>query len=309
MKVNYPCDLHCHTLRSDGNESPKDFIDRAAARGLKVVAITDHDVMPPKFVETDKGQVDAVDYACSQGLVLMPGVEFSCDTSTEDVHIVAFGCDFTDARFLEMEKDIKRSKVEAYQRLVEIMAQKGIPITWEALLENKGNPLKEEEIQKKRIFQFVAETGLVETWRDAKNMVQTDPDYDIKRRKPDPETVIALIHDTGGMSILAHPFLINHAVMPREAYIEKLIDAGLDGIEAAYNYSKTSYRGDLSDREIERIVRETYETRGLMISGGSDYHGEWKKGMENPREIGDAGVSLEDFRKMKIYKYVKKECG
>jgi predicted metal-dependent phosphoesterase TrpH len=307
--TNYPCDLHCHTNRSDGSESPKDFLDRASARGMKAVAITDHDIMPPKEVVCEGQSLDIVAYACSKGVVLLPGVEFSCDTQTEDVHIVAFGCDFTDERFKAMETKIKKSKVESYQKLVNIMARKGLPITWEALLASSEKPLKESEIQKKMIFQFIADQGIVPTWRDAKNMVQMDPDYAVYREKPAPETVIKLIKETGGTSILAHPFLINHASLLREDYIKKLVDAGLDGIEAAYNYSKTNYRGDLSDREIELIVRSTYEPMGLMISGGSDYHGEWKKGMANPREIGDAGVTLEAFKEMKIYEYVKRECG
>ena len=309
MKTKYVCDLHCHTLRSDGNETPKEFIDRAATLGMKVLAITDHDVMPPKFVESEGEEVDIVEYACSKGIVLLPGVEFSCDTETEDVHIVAFGCDFSDERFQRIEAEIKKSKVVSYKKLVSIMAEKGIPITWEELLANGGTPLLEEEIQKKRIFQFIADQGVVPTWRDAKNMVQMDPDYKIHREKPDPCFVIELIKATGGLSILAHPFLINHETMTRQAYIEQLIAAGLDGIEAAYNYSKTNYRGKLTDRDIETIVRERYEPAGLMISGGSDYHGEWKTGMINPREIGDGGLTIEAFRKTKLFEYVKKECG
>ena len=75
-------------------------------------------------------------------------------------------------------------------------------------------------------------------------MVQTDSDYAIGREKLDPCVVIGLIKETSGLSILAHLFMINHTSIPREAYNSRLIDGGLDGIEAANNYSKTNYHGE-----------------------------------------------------------------
>ena len=77
-------------------------------------------------------------------------------------------------------------------------------------------------------------------------------------------------------------------------YIEKLIEAGLDGIEASYTYYKTSYSGKLTKQEIYDDIREYYGDR-LFISGGSDYHADGKKGVKNPREIGDCGITLEEF--------------
>lgn len=85
--------------------------------------------------------------------------------------------------------------------------------------------------------------------------------------------------------------------MDRAAYIDRLIGAGLDGIEASYPYSKTSYGGTLTPAEIEREVREHYADRVAIISGGSDYHADFKKGVkkEKARNIGECGITAEYF--------------
>jgi hypothetical protein len=105
----------------------------------------------------------------------------------------------------------------------------------------------------------------------------------------------------GGVAILAHPHLIDERVpwkskpVTRYEYIEKLIAAGLDGIEACYPYEKTSYKGSASRFEVEREIKNRYSGRLAVISGGSDYHDDGKKGVRDPRFIGECGVSWEYF--------------
>ena len=100
---------------------------------------------------------------------------------------------------------------------------------------------------------------------------------------------------------MAHPYLVNEPVhlpsgtMSREQYIDRLIEGGLDGIEACYTYSKTSYSGTLSQEEIEAQVRDLYSGRVSIISGGSDYHADAKKGAKKVRETGECGITLEYF--------------
>ncbi|MDD4462582.1 MAG: PHP domain-containing protein, partial [Eubacteriales bacterium] len=93
-KAKYPCDMHTHSNRSDGNDSPQALIDLAVERGLRVLVLSDHDVRPPKQIEIDGRTIDPVEYAASRGLIFIPGIEFSCDTENDDVHIVGIGCDF-----------------------------------------------------------------------------------------------------------------------------------------------------------------------------------------------------------------------
>ena len=313
---NYPVDLHCHSTRSDGADTPQELIDHAAALGMKILAITDHDIRPPKEIrisssvkapgecdEAASSCVDAVDYAWSRGLRLLRGIEISCETTAEDCHIVCLGCDWTDPWFDELEKSVVESKIGSYRELVRRLSADGMAMTWEEVLDNGGNPIAEDQVQKKMIFELIARKGYQKDWSAAKLMVKNTPAYQILREKPDPVEVIRQVHRCGGIAIMAHPFLVNEPVrlpagtMDRAAYIDRLIGAGLDGIEACYPYSKTSYGGTLTPEQIEREVLERYVDRVAIISGGSDYHADFKKGVkkEKARNIGECGITAEYF--------------
>lgn len=301
QKANYACDLHSHTNRSDGQDSPRELIDRAADRGLKAVAITDHDVRPPEAVETDQGLMEIISYGRSKGVLILPGIEVSCDPRNEDVHMVGLGCDFHCSYFLNLEQKVRQSKLESYRQLVEKLNGCGYAISWLEVLESTGNGAHPEQIQKKQIFELMAQKGIVTSWREAKKMTQTDLRLVVSRWKPDPRDVIRCLHHAGGIAILAHPYLIYEPIeyqghsYSRKEYIQLLIAAGLDGIEACYTYSKTSYRGTLRQEEIEQEVRSSYGDVLKVISGGSDYHGDGKKGVENSRDLGECGVTWEYF--------------
>ena len=297
----YPCDLHPHTTRSDGNDSYQELIDKAAALKMKVIAITDHDVLPQETIDTEEGSVSVEQYGFSKGVQILRGIEISCDTMVDDVHIIGLGCDFSSPKMKAFVESMSDSKLNAYKKLVQVLAENGIGLTWELVLENAGKPLTDDQVQRKHIFEAIARTGHTKDWSEAKLMVRDNPTYNVRREKIDPLDAIDLIHSAGGMAILAHPFLIDEEVCPqgetisREAYIEKLISRGLDGIEAAYTYHKTTYKGTHTPEEIENIIRDKYEGRLKVISGGSDYHADEKKGMaENKaRKLGEKGISYE----------------
>lgn len=303
VKANYACDLHCHTNRSDGVDTPRELIDNAAACGVKILAITDHDVIPPANVTLEDGrtEMESCEYAASKGIRLLCGIEVSCETEVEDVHIVCFGCDWNDPYFEQLQSEVVHSKIESYAEVVRRLREDGNDISWEEVLQNNGNPIKEEQVQKKMIFELMARKGITKDWSEAKLLVKNTERYQIKRLKPNPQKVIEEVHRCGGYAIMAHPFLVNDPIfvkgnkMNRETYIEGLIKSGLDGIEACYTYDKTSYNGDLSKQEIEDYIRNTYSNRLLIISGGSDYHADHKKGVKNARGIGECGITEEYF--------------
>lgn len=303
MAVHYRCDLHGHTNRSDGNDTPQEFILHAADLGMKVAAITDHDVIPPEEVEVDGKRVRTVDYAGEHQLKLLLGIEISCETYIDDVHLVCFGCDWKDPYFQKLEKMVAESKVDGYRKLVEALAENGMPMTWQEVLDNQGHPIRETAVQKKMIFELMARKGYFDSWQDAKLFVKNSKDIVIKREKPDAVSVIKEVERMGGVVIMAHPYLVAEVVeyqgekISRKAYIDRLIEAGLDGIEASYTYDKTSYSGNKTPEEIKQEVIAAYAPKGLIISGGSDYHADGKKGIENPRDIGDAGITPEEFQR------------
>lgn len=295
----YNCDLHTHSLRSDGNDTVKELIDLACSIGMKAIALTDHDVCPPKFIEVDGEQIGPGKYAMSKGLVFIPGIEFSCETYVDDVHIIGLGCDFDSNAIKGIEQDMALSKMDGYKKLVEVLKMDGYDISWEDVTRFLGEVRNDDEVQRKHIFETIAAKGYTKSWNDAKRMVRENPKYNIRRRKVEPAVAIRAIQDAGGISILAHPYLIDEVInidgveMTRKEYIDRLIQFGLQGIEAAYTYDKTSYKGTFSKKKIEMAVRQKYEHQLPLISGGSDYHGDIKKGVNNPRRIGEAGISYE----------------
>ena len=301
QKPSYPCDMHCHTLRSDGNDTPLELIENAAAAGMHAVAVTDHDIDPPLTVDPGDGQrVNIAEYAAARGVVLVLGYEFSCDTLVDDVHICGYRLDWSHADLQAEIAAAKQSKSRAYEQLCEALTLNGMPVDWEAdVLAGIRGP---EEVQRKHVFEAMAARGHAETWSDAKIIVRDNPALNIRRRKIDPLEAIALIKRCGGMAVLAHPYLIDEEIhlpdsptMTRGQYIDRLIAGGLDGIEARYTYDKTSYKGTLTPEQIEAEVRSAYTRRVRFFSGGSDYHAGHKKNAKRPRTLGERGLTIDEF--------------
>jgi predicted metal-dependent phosphoesterase TrpH len=298
---NYVVDLHSHTTRSDGADTPQEFISNAAYLGMKVIVMTDHDVLPPDLIDVNGVMVDPVLYAKKKGMKLIPGIEFSCETQVEDVHVVVLGCDYTNPKLKEINLEIVESKIFSYQKLLGVLAKKGFNITWEEVLNYDDIPRKPEDVQKKNIFNIMAEKGYSKTWSDAKLLIRNNPAFKVDREKPDPIDIINVAHESGGIAILAHPYLIDEivttkkATMSRAEYIDRLIDAGLDGIEASYTYDKTTYNGPLTKEEIISQIKADYSGRLKIISGGSDYHADYKKTDKRVRSIGECGITLDYF--------------
>ena len=295
----YYADLHSHTTRSDGNDLPYELILNAEKEGVRVVGLTDHDVLPPETIDVHGDQVPICGYAEKHRVRLVRGVEFSCETMIEDCHIVGYGCDFRSAALAELCDRIQKFKESAYIELLEKLSLHGMPITVDELLDaNKSTTLA--DLQKKRIFDLMAQKGYAPDWKSAKLMVRSEKALEVKRKKPDAKEVIEKLHSAGGTAILAHPFLIDEKVvyqgkqMSRWEFIEILIGYGLDGIESRYPYTKTTCVDRRPNEVLWQEIIERYAKR-LFISGGSDYHNDEKKGTQNPRHIGECGLTEAEF--------------
>jgi len=305
----YPCDMHCHTVRSDGNDTPQELIENAARIGLHALGITDHDIGPPLRLSLDDGsEVETVSYAAGRGLRLILGYEFSCDTYVDDVHICGYNLDWGHPDLAAEVAAGKRSKSDAYEELCRRLTAMGMTLDWEADIlhyvgpDGKPAVRDPEEVQRKHVFEAMAARGHAQSWSEAKILVRDDPELNVPRRKIDPCEAIGLVHRCGGIAILAHPYLIDETVSvpgkptrSRAEYLQTLIEAGLDGIEASYAYDKTTYKGRLTPDEIEAQVRRDYAGRVAFISGGSDYHADHKKGAKQVRYLGERGLSVAEF--------------
>ena len=299
-KAAFPCDLHTHTKRSDGNDTCQELIEFAVEAGVEIIALTDHDIVAPETIEINGHSVDLIEYARLKGITLLPGIEFSCDTEVDDVHIIALGCDFKQPFFEQEYQNSIQSKIDGYRQLCELLTFDGIVTDWykDILLDGER---EENAVQRKHIFEVIAQKGYVKDWSDAKLLVKRSPNYSVKRKKPNPVEIIDGIHKTNGIAILAHPYLINEAAewkresISRSQYIDNLIEAKLDGIEASYPYDKTSYDGTIPIELIENEILSLYRDRVQILSGGSDYHNEGRKGSKNPRMLGEKGIAMEYY--------------
>lgn len=301
-KANYPCDLHTHTIRSDGNDTPEELINHASLAGLKVVAITDHDVLPPE--KTSDGEIDICQYAEEKGIRLIKGIEFSCETEIQDVHVVCFGCDWSAKEIQEQIQEIVKSKEDSYLETINRLHERGYDICLEEVLSYGGNPIPLSELQKKRIFDLLSAKGYFPTWSDAKIFVRNDPYFSVEREKPPAKEIIRIAHKTGGIAILAHPVLIDPTVsycgetIERWEFVDFLVESGLDGIESRYTYNKTTCIDKRPQEEIWKDVYERMKDR-VFISGGSDYHADMKKGVKNPRFLGECGLTEDEFNSIR----------
>lgn len=297
----YPCDLHTHTTRSDGHLTPLESVERASQTGLKVLAITDHDTILPLYYEEKGKTVNLERYAEEMGVELVRGIEVSCDTNNEDVHLIGLFCNWDAPGFAELEKAVRISRTESYREIVKRLSHSGYQVSWEEILIYAGKEDRPDGILKKEIYEYLAAKGYVKSWLEGKRLIQTRPDLSVDREKPDPIEIIHMLHRTGGIVIQAHPFLVKEEpyyrgkTMTRSAYMDMLVEEGLDGIETCYTYDKTSYTGNLTKKEIEEILKKRYAHTGVFFSGGSDFHGDFKKGLPNPRELGECGVSYEYY--------------
>lgn len=305
----YPCDLHCHTVRSDGNDTPCELIDNAAQLGLYALGITDHDIGPPLRVpQPDGGEADIVTYAAQRGIRLILGYEFSCDTLVDDVHICGYRLNWDHPDLLAEVETARSSKADAYEELCHRLTAMGMILDWEADVlcyvgpDGRQEVRARDAVQRKHIFEAMAARGHTKTWSEAKILVRDNPELNVPRRKIDPCEAIALIHRCGGIAILAHPYLIDETVAVRDRpqrtraqYISALIEAGLDGIEASYTYDKTTYKGRATPEQIEAEVRRDYAGRVRFLSGGSDYHADHKKGSKQVRHLGERGLTVDEF--------------
>lgn len=308
----YECDLHCHTTRSDGNDTPLELIENALYSKMKVIAITDHDIEPPEFINVEDKKVNITEYAAQKGLEIVLGYEYSCDTYVDDVHILGYRQKWNSPLVKEEVERAKKSKAKAYEELCYVLTKYGMPIDYDKEIltfQDENGVIKKrtpEEVQRKHIFEQMAKKGYAPTWQDAKILVRDNPNLNVKRKKIDAFDAIDLIKQTGGTAVLAHPFLIDEVVtypdgksMTRAEYISGLINHGLDGIEVRYPYSKTSYKGSNTDLEIEKYLRNEYSDRVRIFTGGSDYHADAKKNIKNPRTLGEKGLSYAEFIKIR----------
>lgn len=259
-------DLHTHTTKSDGTFTPTALVDYAIQKGLTAVAITDHD--------TTEGLDEALSYAASlrkQGkpsIEVIPGIEFSTEYEGKDVHIVGLFISYDSPAFQAQLNAFVDSRINRNIRMCAKLQEADIDITYEKL--QAENP--DAVITRAHYAAYLQAHGYVKSRQEAFDRYLGDhTKYFIPREKVTPAQAVQLILEAGGIPILAHPPLYHMGNERLEKLVSFLKAAGLMGIEAVYS----TYTN-----QDERDMRRLADKYDLLLSGGSDFHGDNKPGLD-----------------------------
>ena len=244
-------DLHIHTNASDGQYAPPEILKKVKSIGLQTVSITDHD--------TIAGYLQAKESAAELEIELIPGVEITSIWSSREVHLLAYGFDEEDPAFVNLLARQRKARRIRMRSIVAELNKKGVDIDYDevraiAHTGNVGRPHAASLLIKKGYVSSVPEAFIRYLSEDHIKQIQTE--------YAGIEEVVAITKQAGGVLSVAHPGPIYS-----ESDLNNILSFGLDGIECihpSHNFN------------VQRVFSKMAKSRNLLITGGSDYHGNGK---------------------------------
>jgi predicted metal-dependent phosphoesterase TrpH len=251
-------DLHTHTSESDGRCSPVELVARAAAAGVDILSVTDHD--------TTAGCGPASRACADAGVEFVCGIEVTSIVDDVDVHVLGYFITADHMALSSFLAEQRRRRIDRVRQMIDRLAVHGIALDAGAIL-GPGLSDRGKAIGRPSIARALVAAGHVRTTSEAFDvwLAKGRPAF-VPRAGPPPEDVIARIHAAGGIASLAHP-----ALNGRDHLIGALVDSGLDAIEA--------YHTDHTPADTSRYLAFAQQF-GVAISGGSDYHADETHGGE-----------------------------
>lgn len=244
-------DLHIHTTASDGSLTPTQVVQLARKKGFSLIAVTDHDTMG--------GVAEALEAGKKYNVDVVPGVEISSGVTLE-VHMLGYGMSPDHPVMKAMMEDMRAARVERMERIIENLQKMGVPITVEEVEAVAGGA-----IGRPHIAQVLIAHGLVPDVRTAfREYIGVGAKAYVERRKMTSEQVVANIRDAGGVPVLAHGGLLRISEVELNQWIDSMAKKGLMGLECYHNAHTP---------QMERLLRAAAERNGLLVTGGSDFHG------------------------------------
>ncbi len=261
-------DLHTHTSSSDGSCSPEELVAAAKKIGLHYLGITDHDT------------VDGVRHLYENGLYpgrgvnIIPGVELSANHPEKDIHIVGYNIDIYNEALSDMIDKIIEARWERFSEIIKILQTKKYNIREADVLKTAAGGSR--SIGRSHIARTLVKIGAFRTVREAfEKMLGKDTPAYVPRYLPEVDEVIDVIHQAGGLAVLAHPKLVGD-----DKLVEQLCSK-MDGLEVYYPCHKPD--------EVQHYFFLARQFK-LLIAGGSDFHGAASRFV---RELGDFTISDE----------------
>ena len=241
-------DLHTHTRCSDGKLTPAELVRKVHERGIRAMSVTDHDTIDALPEAMEEGQ--------RLGVEVIPGVELSVTAEGQEIHLLGYFFDPADAAIQEHMRAFRSGRTERAEAIIAQLNKLGVGLCLGDVLEQA----KEGVIGRPHIAQALVNCGLVASYEDAFASFLKDhgPAFAAKPLFPAAQA-LDMLHRAGGIGVLAHP---GSRISGR--IVRNLVRSGLDGIETVH----PSHSFALT-RQYKDVARE----RGLMETGGSDYHG------------------------------------
>lgn len=251
-------DLHTHSLYSDGTDTPSALVDRARQVGLDVVALTDHD--------TFAGVDEAVSRGEQTGVRVVSGMELSCSRVGQSVHLLAYGADPASPGLATEMVKVRGGRMGRLAGVLDRLAQLGVPVTEEQVLDEVG---QSPSVGRPHIADAMVKAGHVANRTEAFERFLADggPAH-VPRYAIAVERGIDLVHQAGGVAVIAHPWGRGRdQILPPEVLRRLTFEQGLDGIEVDHQDHDSATRLRLG-----ALAGEL----GLLATGSSDYHGTGK---------------------------------
>jgi len=253
-----PCiDLHTHTTASDGSMTPTELIRRAVSKGLAAIAVTDHDCVD--------GVEEALTEGRRQGIEVIPGLEISAEFDRGTMHILGFFVDWKKESLRRRLFELQEARRLRNPKITKKLQEQGLEITHEEVVAASGGG----QVGRPHFAKVLVQKGYVASMEEAfeKYLKRGGPGY-IEKFRFSPQESIALIHEAGGVAVLAHPFTLGLKSAEMEnSLLAELTQTGLDGIEVYYSKN--------APEDTIHYLR-LCESYGLLPTGGSDFHGAHK---------------------------------
>ena len=273
-------DLHVHSTSSDGTLTPAEVVRHAKSKGLAAIALTDHD--------TVAGVHEAIEEGNRVGLEVIPGVELSAEYEDREIHILGLNIDFKSTLLLDKLHIMKKDREERDPKMINKLNELGFEITLEDV---KAEAVEGGVVTRAHFAAALLKKGYISERKEAfEEYIGFGCPAFVKRAKVQPVEAIKIIKDAGGVAVVAHICLSLKSTEKVKTSVKEFMGCGLEGIEV--------FHSDHSKEEIQFLQRLA-KKNNLLVTGGSDFHGLNKNGIDIGVGFGQLVIRYELLERIK----------